>query len=159
MPTYGERLEEVNQGDIFAGVPFVDPPAGDDAWGMVISHDCDVDKFLRPARPLTTTAREAWRFTLAVVHPLERLSTDRAGNVRADHMPRYLYLAADAELPELCVDLWTEQPVLAAAVLECERVASLSPESRERLWWKLIRLRLGRNFRAILEGNVPADEA
>jgi hypothetical protein len=87
------------------------------------------------------------------------LGLDRAGNVRADHMPRYFYLAAEGELPELCADLWTEQPVRMTGLLECVRAASLSAESREQLWWKMIRLRLGRNYRSILEGDVPSDEA
>jgi hypothetical protein len=159
LPVYCDRLDAVNQGDIFANVPFVVPPGGGEAWGMVISHDCEVDKFVRPARPLTARARASWRFTLAVVHPVDDLGSDRAGNVRADRMPRYFYLPAEGELPELCADLWTVQPVLAEEVAGCGRIASLSPESRERLWWKIIRLRLGEHYKSILEGTVPPDAA
>lgn len=159
MPVYSDRPEPINQGDIFEDVPFLDPPEGETAWGMVISHDCDVDKFVVPTRPLTPTARASWRITMAVVHPVDELGPDRAGNVRADHMPRYFYLEADAGLPDLCADLWTEQPVRAEALLACPRIVSLSPETRERLWWKMIRLRLGRHYRSILEGDVPPDAA
>lgn len=61
MPVYTERQEEINQGDIFSDVPFGVPPDSGEAWGMVISHDCDVDKFLAPSRPLSESARQAWR--------------------------------------------------------------------------------------------------
>lgn len=159
MPVYQDRPDPINQGDIFDGVPFLDPPSGEMSWGMVISHDCDADKFLQPARPLTQTAFESWRLTVAVVHPVDELGGGRAGDVRADRMPRYFYLEAERDLPELCADLWTVQPVRAAELVECDRVASLSPASRERLWWKIIRLRLGRHYRSILQGDVPADAA
>lgn len=159
MPVYGERPDQINQGDIFDEVPFLDPPAGDTSWGMVISHDCDVDKFLRPARPLSPTASSSWRITMAVVHPVDDLAGGRAGDVRADRMPRYFFLEAEGDLPDLCADLWTEQPIRAEGLLYCQRLASLSPESRERLWWKMIRLRLGQHYRSILEGEVPPDAA
>jgi hypothetical protein len=41
-------------------------------------------------------------------------------------------------------------------LLACERVASLSDEWRARLWAKIIRLRLGRDYRDILEALVDA---
>jgi hypothetical protein len=159
LPVYGERPDPINQGDIFRQVPFLDPPAGGASWGMVISHDCDVDKFLKPAKPLSTTARASWRITMAVVHPVDDLADDRAGHVRADRMPRYFFLQAEGDLPDLCADLWTEQSVRAEQLVGCPRVACLSPETRERLWWKMIRLRLGEHFKSILEGNVPPDAA
>jgi hypothetical protein len=49
---------------------------------MVISHDCEVDKFLKPDRPLTPMLETSWRFTVAVVHPVDDLTADRAGNAR-----------------------------------------------------------------------------
>lgn len=159
MPVYADRPEQVNQGDIFEQVPFLDGPAGASAWGMVISHDCDVDKFLHPSRPISPMASSSWRITMAVVHPVDDLAGGRAGDVRADRMPRYFFLAAEGELPDLCADLWTEQPVRADQLVNCPRVVSLSPETRERLWWKIIRLRLGQHFKSILQGEVPPDAA
>jgi hypothetical protein len=87
------------------------------------------------------------------------LGPNRAAAAAQDKMPRYLPLDAEADLPALVVDLWTEQPVLMTELLECERKASLSPEWREHLWWKLIRLRLGRHYKAILQGETPQDAA
>lgn len=162
MAVFAERSAPVNQGDIFLGIPFQIDPPGPGCMGMVISHDCEVDKFMAPARPLTDTAREAWTFTVALVHPVDELGASRAGSVRADAMPRYFYLEADPDrpdLPELCVDLWTEQPVRALELVECERIASLSPASRLALWWKIIRLRLGEHYKSILTGDVPDDAA
>jgi len=126
---------------------------------MVISHDCDIDKFMKPARVLAPAARDAFTITMALVHPVDDLAGGRPNDVRADRMPRYFYLPAEAHHEELCVDLWTTQPVKAAAVANCPRVASLAPPMREALWWKIIRLRLGKSFKVILQGEVPPDEA
>jgi hypothetical protein len=159
VPVYADRsADRLNQGDIFENVPFAIGPDAP-ARGMVVSHDCDCDKFLRPSTPLTDPEREAWTITMAVVHPVDDLTGGRPRAVREDKMPRYLYLPAEGELPELCVDLWTEQPVQALAVLECQRSASLSTDTRAALWWKIIRLRLGQHYRSILEGDIPSDAA
>jgi hypothetical protein len=165
MPVYGARADAFNQGDIFADVPFLEAYGEStygtvkSTYGIVISHDCDLDKYLKPSVPLTPEESSAWRITMALVHPLSDLSADRQGNVRADNMPRFFFLPAEDDLADLCVDLWTEQPVAMEGLLECKRVASLSPETRVLLWWKMIRLRLGQHYRAILEGNVPPDAA
>jgi hypothetical protein len=159
VSVYREREYEVNQGDLFAEVPFPVEMPGGPYMGMVISHDCDVDKFLRPDRPLSEPVRQAFRVTMAIAHPVDDLAGGRANHVRDDKMPRYFYLPAEGEFPDLCVDLWTEQPVRMLEVLACERVASLSTESKERLWWKIIRLRLGRHFQSILQGEIPPDAA
>lgn len=160
MAVYGDRSNDrVNQGDIFAGVPVPVPLPDTLATVMVISHDCELDKFLDPARPLAESVRAEWRVTVAVVHAIDALGGDRPRAVREDAMTRYFHLPAEEDLPESAVDFWTEQPVRMTEILECERTASLSPEWREKMWWKLIRLRLGKNYRAILAGNVPADEA
>ena len=159
MAVYADRsADRLNQGDVFAEVPFA-IGARPLSRGMVVSHDCDCDKFLRPKTALTEDERDAWTITLAVVHPVDDLTEGRPKAVRRDKMPRYFYLPAEDEMPELCVDLWTEQPVRALDVLACTRLASLSPETREALWWKIIRLRLGEHYRSILEGNIPPDAA
>jgi hypothetical protein len=159
VPVYAGRPDPVNQGDIILDVPFPVPPAEGPAMGMVISNDCDVDKFLKPARPLSQQAHEAFSITMAVVHPLADLSEGRQHHVREDEMPRYLYLPAEEDLGELCVDLWTEQPVHMVDVVNLDVLASLSPEYRANLWWKIIRLRLGQHYRSILQGDVPPDAA
>jgi hypothetical protein len=160
LPVYADRPDPVNQGDIFNEVPFpVPPPAGGPSMGMVISNDCDVDKFLKPQRPLSHEARDAFRVTMAVVHPVDELAAGRQHHVRQDEMPRYFYLPAEDHLEELCVDLWTEQPVRMVDIERLEPVASLSAEYKNRLWWKIIRLRLGKHYRAILEGDIPPDAA
>ena len=159
MPVYAGRPDPVNQGDILTDVPFPVPPVAGPAMGMVISNDCDVDKFLKPARPLSQAAYEAFTITMAVVHPVSDLSDGRQHHVRNDEMPRYLYLPAEDDLEEFCVDLWTEQPVRMADVVNLDVLASLSAEYRVALWWKIIRLRLGKYYREILEGEVPPDAA
>jgi hypothetical protein len=160
VSVYTDRSENgLNQGDIFADVPFEQGPITGLQLGMVVSHDCDCDKFLKPSTSLSDEERDRWTITLAVVHPVDLLTEGRPKAVRADEMPRYLYLQAEDDHPEMCVDLWTEQPVRALTVLDCELVASLSTETRNQLWWKIIRLRLGKHFRSILQGEIPPDAA
>lgn len=159
MPVYIDRPDRVNQGDIFRAVSFPVPPAGDPPLGMVISHDCDIDKFLAPKTPLPDRARAAFTVTAAVVHPVDDLAGSRPGDVRADRMPRYLFLPAENDLEDLCVDLWTEQPVRMVDLLDCTRVSSISTEMKNRLWFKIVRPRLGQHYRQILEGDIPTDAA
>jgi hypothetical protein len=162
LAVYGDRSQyEINQGDIFVDVPVPVPLRQDDqpATVMVISHDCECDKYLRPSRALSEAEAEAWRITVAIIPPIELLTEGRPRAVRDNAMPRYLHLPEEDPLPELVVDLWFEQPARMADVLDSERVASLSPEWREMLWWKIIRLRLGQRYRQILEGQVPPDAA
>lgn len=161
MAVYQDRSDDdVNQGDIFKQVPFpVDSPDGGSLAGMVISHDCECDKFLKPSTPLTDQEREAWRLTVAWVLPIDALAPDRRKLVREDRMPRYLHLPAENDIPELVVDLWLEQPVRMLELIALERLASLSTDTRNRLWWKIIRLRLGEHYKAILTGEIPPDAA
>jgi hypothetical protein len=161
VAVYADRSDyAVNQGDIFKAVPFPVPALdGSSLDGMVISNDCDCDKFLDPKTPLTDEARAAWRVTVAWVQPIEALPPARRKLVRDDRMPRYMHLPAEDEHPERVVDLWLEQPVLMLDLMNCDRLASLSPEARNALWWKIIRLRLGQHYKNILRGEIPPDAA
>jgi hypothetical protein len=151
VPVYTDRsADDANQGDIFADVPFVIRPEGA-VWGMIVSHDCDCDKFLKPKTPIPDEQRPIWPITMAPVHPIEELTGGRMKAAREREMPRYFYLPAEDDLPELVADLWFEQPVPMEQVLTCDRVASLSDEWRGRLWTQIIRLRTGRDFRAIAQ--------
>ena len=155
MAVYADRSEhEANQGDLFEKAPLECPfpPPLATPTVMVISHDCDCDKYLKPNTPLTESERHEWRVTVAIVHPISLLSGGRPKAVRQDEMPRYLLLPEEGASKEMVVDLWTVQPIRMAALLACERCASLSDEWRTRLWWKIIRLRLGANYKEILEG-------
>jgi hypothetical protein len=159
LSVYGDRSEhQANQGDIFEDAQ-LEGSWRHSATVMVISHDCDCDKYLKPQTPLSETAKDEWRVTVAEVQPLSDIHPNRRGPAQRDAMPRYFPLAAEGPLPEVVVDLWTEQPIRFGALLQCKRVASLSPESRVALWQKIVRLRLGKDFRAILEGEVPPDAA
>lgn len=156
MAVYADRSEhKANQGDLFEKVTLDCPlPSIDSPTVMVISHDCDCDKYLEPNTPLTEIAKYEWRVTVAVAHPIEMLSGGRPKAVRENAMPRYLLLPDEDGLGDLVVDLWTVQPVRMAALLACTRIASLSDEWRLKLWWKIIRLRLGEHYRQILESGL-----
>jgi hypothetical protein len=146
VPAYADRSEhQANQGDIFASVPFTVCPRSA-AWGMIVSHDCDCDKFLQPRTPIPDDQRPVWPITMAPVHPIEELTGGRIRAVRDGAMPRYFHLPDENGLPELVADLWLEQPVAIEQVLACERCASLSDEWRARLWTQIIRLRTGRDL-------------
>ncbi len=126
---------------------------------MLISHDCDCDKYLKPKTPLSETELHEWRVTVAEVQLLSALHVNRRAPAEKDEMPRFLPLVAEGGFPAQVVDLWTEQPIRFSELLKCKRIASLSPESRIALWWKIIRLRLGKDFNAIIKGKVPPDAA
>lgn len=156
MAVYQDRSEhDANQGDLFEDVPLECAwPAVEKSTVMVISHDCECDKYLKPNTPLTETQKYQWRTTVALVHSISQLTGGRPNAVRKDAMSRYLLLPDENGVGELVVDLWTIQPVRTGALLECSRLASLSDEWRNRLWWKIIRLRLGEEYRQILEGHL-----
>src|SRR4051812_22993738 len=113
MPIYTDRSQHrANQGDIFENVPFAVPRTDrQPSLGMVISHDCECDKYLDPKTQLTDEQRARWVVTAAHVHPLAELSGSWRKLVQQDRMPRFLLLPAEGELPDLVVDFWTEQPV------------------------------------------------
>jgi hypothetical protein len=153
VAVYADRTEDdANQGDIFADVPFTFLPLHEEPralLGLVISHDCDCDKFLKPKTPIPEEQRPVWPVTMAPVHSIDELTDGRRKAVRENAMPRYFHLPAGGALPELVADLWLEQPVVFELVLQKERRASLSDEWRSRLWAQIIRLRTGRDVKAI----------
>lgn len=144
MPVYVDRSsDDANQGDVFLEVPFIFPEIS--TWGMILSHDCDCDKFLKPKTPIPDDQRSLWPITVAPVHSIDDLTGGRKKAARDGAMPRYFHLPEEGGRPELVVDLWLEQPVPMERVLACEREASLSDEWRVRLWTQIIRLRTGRD--------------
>jgi hypothetical protein len=149
VAVYADRSDyEANQGDVFEGVPFT----GFTSDGMVTAHDCVCDKFVAHRDKLDPATAAAWRVTMAPVHPLTDLTGDRQAAAKADQMPRYFYMPAEAGRPELVADLWMEQPVPFAALLDnCERVTSLSQEYLARLWQQWMRLRLGADYMDFLK--------
>ena len=150
MSVYADRSsDDANQGDIFEDVPFAASPGGS-AWGMILSHDCDCDKFLKPKTQIPDEQRSMWPITVAPVHPIDQLTGGRIKAVRDRRMPRYFHLPEEAGLPELVADLWLEQPVPMEQVLMCNRLASLSDEWRGRLWAQIIRLRTGQELSAVI---------
>jgi hypothetical protein len=145
VPVYADRSEHrANQGDVFREVSFWIP--GANAWrkmlGLVVQHDCDLDKFLKPRTPLSDAERDAFAVTVAPVHPIDDLSGGRPKAVRAGDMSRYFHLPAEDDHDELVADLWLEQAVRMVDLLECDRMASLSDEWRERLWAQIFKLRI-----------------
>jgi hypothetical protein len=153
VPVYTDRSKyRANQGDLFESVALECPwPEVGMATVMLISQDCDCDKYLEPKTPLTEAEEGMWRVTIACVHPLDQLTGGRMAAARDERMPRYLPLPDEGGRGDLVVDLWTVQPIRFADLLERARIASLSDEWRQRLWWKIVRLRLGEKYRQILE--------
>jgi hypothetical protein len=152
VAVYTDRSsDDANQGDVFEDVPFGvyqrDDGAG--SLGMIISHDCDCDKFLKPKTPIADELRPIWPITAAPVHSIEELTGGQKKAVRAGEMRRYFHLPAEDDEPELVVDLWLEQPVPMEKVVSCDRRTSLSDEWRLRLWAQIVRLRTGRSLEAI----------
>jgi hypothetical protein len=140
VPVYAARSYALNQGDVFLDVPFqVLPGPNVPLGGCVVTHDCDLDKYDR-AKP---EEREVWTVTVAPVDPLDTLEGGRPKAVREGGMPRYFYLPNENERGELVVDLWLGQPVRVLALLDCERMESLSDDARAALSDHLIWLWAG----------------
>lgn len=138
---------DANQGDVFERVAFTATPLDDFVMdGMVTSHDCVCDKYLKPHRPLSEEAAANFCVTVAPVHPIDLLTGERVAAVRADGMPRYFHLPAEAGRDELVADLYLEQPVRMADLMACTRVTCLSGEQLARLWQQFLRLRLGEDY-------------
>jgi hypothetical protein len=96
-------------------------------YGIVVSHDCAIDK------PNRTT-----RFLFAPVHPLDTLSPKVQEQVRAQGHMAYMYLPLIGSMQESCLDLRLVQPIPRDIVASFQRIASLSDEGRERLQSALI---------------------
>lgn len=145
MPVYEDRGEPVNQGDIFDGVPFVLPHGQErpsaEFMGMVISHDCDCDKFFNERERGRLPEPERFCLTVAPAYPCEELQGGQCGDARAGRIRRFFWLPAERDLPELVIDLWFEQPVPMTELLGRQRLVSLSDEYRRRLHIQIWELR------------------
>lgn len=153
MAVYADRSDhDANQGDVFEAVPF----GGFTIDGMVTSHDCVCDKYLEPRTPLSEEAAAEFPVSVAPVHPLDQLTDDWRAAVLRDRMPRYFLLPAEGERPDLVADLYLEQPVRFAEVLDCDRATSLSPEWLARLWQQFMRLRFGEDYMTFIRKLLDA---
>jgi hypothetical protein len=144
VPVYQAREEPLNQGDIFADVPFT-VPVGDYERtgavhpGLVVSHDCDCDKAAARAEGAPP---DLLLITVVPVYPLSRLAaTGQAGDIREGRISRYFYLPAEGDLEEQCADFWLEQPAPLMLLRRRPRRACLSDEYRGLMLLHIWRLR------------------
>jgi hypothetical protein len=108
--------------------------------GLVLAHDCDCDKFLKPSTPIPEDQRPSWAVSVAPVHPISVLTGGRPRAVREGKMVRYFWLPEENTMEELVADLWLAQPIPCIQLLAAERAACLSDEWRHRLWTQLFKL-------------------
>jgi hypothetical protein len=145
VAVYQERPDALNQGDLIQEVPFTIPLGNERSvkvmLGLVLQHDCDCDKFLKPRTPIPEEQQPAWAITVAPAHPISDLTGGRPKAVREGNMSRYFWLPAEGDVDELVADLWLEQPIPIVQLLERRRVASLSDDWRLRLWAQVFDLR------------------
>lgn len=145
MPVYEDRDEPVNQGDIFEDVPFVLPRGEErptvELMGMIISHDCDCDKFFSERDRGRLEEPERFCVAVAPAYPCEELQGGQCGDARAGRIRRFFWLPAERDLPELVIDLWFEQPVPITQLLDRSRRVSLSDDYRRRLHIQIWELR------------------
>lgn len=145
MAVYQAREEQLNQGDIFEDVPLltVDGPERPQkiARGMVVSHDCDCDKYFNEVRRGRASGPALWPVAVAPVYDLKDLRGGQSGDARAGRIKRFFYIAPEGDHGEMVADLWFEQPVSIAQLLGLRRVASLSDEWLKRLHIQIWELR------------------
>ena len=144
MGVYGPGLDiNLSQGDILRAVPFIsrkDLGAKDlDALpGLVVSHSCDVDKYIEKKDSLDGNTKKAWPVTMVPLLSPAQMEDDVLNDVRAHRQYRYMHLPREARHQELIADLWQMQPVPRMAVLRLDRIATLSEDYLHRLWAALI---------------------
>jgi hypothetical protein len=148
-PVYGdpEEPDRLNQGDLFVGVPFIgfdsrDPARMMPSLGVITANSCDCDKFFSAReKGISEDVEATWPIIVAPAHSPEQLVGGQAGHARRGEMPRYFHLPAEGEMEELVIDLGREQALPAVTLLERERIASLSEETRLKLYIHLWVLR------------------
>lgn len=148
---YEAPEHELNQGDLFEGVPFHLPvgtaevPEFERMLGLITSHSCDCDRYERAVqKDADQDVLDRMPLLVAPVHGMEELegrNPGLAGDIRATRVPRYFHLADDGHQPEQVADLWFEQPVSAVQLLQLDRRATLTEECRLSLLVQIWRLR------------------
>lgn len=155
MAVYQTRDQQLNQGDIFEDVPLLTVDGADRppkiARGMVVSHDCDCDKYFNEVQRGRATGPELWPATVAPVYDLTELRGGQSGDARAGRIKRFFYIAPEGNFGEMVADLWFEQPVSIAQLIELPRVASLSDDWLKRLHIQIWELRTRKPLPGVLE--------
>lgn len=147
---YGPSQYDLNQGDLFLGVPFHlprglnpdDDPTFEVHAGLLTSHGCDCERYDRAVeKGASQNVIDRLPLQVALVHDLAELDAGLAGDVREHRVSRYFYMPGDEEQPEQVADLWFEQPVPAVELVRLDRRATLSEEWRLKLIVQIWRLR------------------
>lgn len=103
--------------------------------GVVVSHDCAIDK------PNRTT-----RFALAPLQPLSSMSDAKIQEqIRIQAHLALMYLPSNGFIPDSFVDLRLTSPFPRDMVVSFTRVASLSDEARERLQTAIVAFYVSRD--------------
>lgn len=106
--------------------------------GLVVSHSCDVDKYIEKKDSLDGNTKKAWPVTMVPLLSPAQMEEDVLSDVRAHRHYRYLHLPREAQHQELIADLWQMQPVPRMAVERLNLIATLSEDYVNRLWAALI---------------------
>lgn len=161
MAVYQAREYPLNQGDLFGEVPLlsVDGSKRPDkvARAMVVSHDCDCDKYFSEIERGRAREPDLWPVTVAPVYELSDLRGGQGGDARAGRIKRFFYIAPEGDHGEMVADLWFEQPVSITQLLALPKIASLSDEWLKRLHIQIWELRTRRLLPALEPAEV-ADE-
>jgi hypothetical protein len=163
-PVYGVPEKRLNQGDVFLDIEFLDRRYGValaetptvNLSGLILSHDCaECDKFeAAEKKGLPQELLDAWPVTVAPLVSPNDLDSGQVGWARKDRMPRYFWIPAEGDLPEMFADLWRGEPMPLKYVLEHDRPACLSDQWRQRLWIQMWRLRTGLDLKDVVRPEV-----
>jgi hypothetical protein len=122
---------------------------------LVISHDCAIEKHIHQA---DEHVRERWPVLVAPLVPASYLGADNAGNARHGKMKQFYWLPAHDGHDETFADLYRIQWVPIYAVRACERRATLSDTSNQRLALHILVMLSERQLRDILPAPSPPQE-
>jgi hypothetical protein len=136
VPVYRQHDHEIDQGDVFADVPFVvrrGPQLDiERAVGIVTSHGCDCERYTRQREGgADAEFLETYTVQVAPVIGTQEFDGGVMGDIRRGRVPKYFAIAPEEGRPEVLINLHLEQPVPVAELLANEREASLSDE-----WWR-----------------------
>lgn len=138
MAVYGSPERDLNQGDIWANVPFYARQLHSNKLvvlpGLVLSHSCEIDKFDELKDKLTGNEQKRWPVQMVPLMNLGALDDGQKGDVKAGRHRRFFYIPKEGRHHEMVADFWQAQPVPLLVVKGLNRVATLSDEYLAQLW-------------------------
>ncbi len=124
---------------------------------VVTQHGCDCEKFDHAKEK--NQATDHFAVQVAPVFEIKHLRDDgKHKDIRSGRVPQYFSIPSEDKRPELVADLWLEQPLPTADLLQLKRVDSLSEEWCRRLVIQIFVLRSRVEVKDVFREEFLSDE-